>query len=127
MLRVRRALLNPVLQRRDVRLGQLLARFRRRHFLVRVGGGYSFYDFAFFRMPGDDGLATAQIHLGAFRSIEAEAGAFFAAFAFGFVGAVAFEAIVGEDFADVAIEIDRRGVKARGAGKRNDKQAQAES
>ncbi len=67
-----------------------------------VGGGDAADEFAAVGIAGDDGEASlAEVDAGAGFGVEAEFG-----LAFGGVGTVAGEALVGEDGADVAIEFD---------------------
>jgi hypothetical protein len=59
-------------------------------------------EFAVFGLAGDDGASAVVLGVGALGDVEAELG-----LALLFIGAVAIEALVGKDRADVAIEAGR--------------------
>src|SRR5437773_5455649 len=97
-----RTLRDPLPQRFDLVLRQRRSRGRRRHPSLGIGAGYAFEHFACIRLAGRDGEVTAAIAAGAFLSVKMQIG-----FTLGYVRAVAVEADVGEDRANVAVEFDR--------------------
>ena len=99
-----RPLRDPVPEQTNLRLGQALARFRRRHPVILILSHDQFEQFAVFGIaPNNRGIAGFEFGQGPFLLIKTQA-----RFAFGFVGSVTGITILREDRADIAIETDGR-------------------
>jgi hypothetical protein len=96
------ARLDPAADQGDLGFREVLARLGGRHVIVLVRGGQTLEEIALVRFAGDNkGFAFGRLE-GAVLGVDAVLG-----FALLVVGAVASEALLGEDGADVAGEIDR--------------------
>ena len=101
---------DPLGEEGDLGWGDDFVELRRGHDLVGVGGEDAREEGAFFGVTGDDGDGAVVVGFGGGFVVEAETG-----FAFGFIGAVAEEAVFGEDGTDLATEVDGVGCE-RGCG-----------
>ena len=101
---------DPLGEEGDLGGGDDFVELRRGHDLVGVGGEDALEEGAFFGVTGDDGDGAVVVGFGGGFFVEAEAG-----FAFGFIGAVAEEAVFGEDGTDLAAEVDGVGESGCGA------------
>ncbi len=97
----RGALGDPRFEEVDLLGGEMASGGGGRHLIVGVGGDDAFEDGAFVRVFGVDGIATFDGRFCAGFGVESQVG-----FPLLCVGAVAMEAVIGEDGADVAIEVD---------------------
>ena len=95
------AFVDPAFEGFDLRGGEFFVGFGWGHDFVLVGGEGAVDDGAGLGVAGFDGESAVDGGVGAFGSVEAEVGLAF----FG-VEAVAGEAVVGEDGADVAVEVE---------------------
>ncbi len=110
-----RAMGDPLAKQGDLLGLELLAGLDRRHHVVLVGMGDAADQFALGGLAGDDGESAGLGGLeGVGLEVEAELG-----LALALVRAVAGEAVLGKDGADVAVEINRagRGGRRGGGGK----------
>ena len=98
---------DPLLERFFLGGGELLVGFRRRHHRVGIGRVGARDERALGRLAGDDGIVLD----GDFAFVEAEVG-----LAGGAVGAVAGEAVLREDRADVAVVLELVGGGERRSG-----------
>src|SRR5437870_9727078 len=97
-----RALRDPLSQQTNLRLGQSLAGFWRRHPVVSIFGSHQLEQFAFRWIASDDGeVARLEFGEGALFLVVAETG-----FAFVFIRPMAGVTILGKNRANVAIEGD---------------------
>ncbi len=95
------ALRDPLLQELLLLRRQFLVRLRGRHDLVGIGVVDAGDHFALVRLAGDDGIGQFAALGGALEGVEPQAG-----LALLFVRSVTGETVVGEDGADVAVEVD---------------------
>jgi hypothetical protein len=94
---------DPLPQRRNFGICKLAAFIRRRHSQVGIGRSDPPPQFALLRLPGNNHRAALSLCIGCFRGIQPQIGLALAG-----VGTVALEAMVGQDRADVSVELDRR-------------------
>src|SRR5260370_1148811 len=107
-----RAFGNPAAKRVSLSGTEREIRLRRGHHLILIGGKDAPAKQALLRLAGDDGMAMRffALGVGVLGAVEAQAG-----LAAGRVRPVAFEATVGKNGADVAVELEffsRRGAQA---------------
>ena len=119
---VGRSLLDPFPQQRRVAFRQAwLLRFGRRHHFVGIVGEDALDQFAGVRLARRDGGVAAQIGQRTLAGVEAQLG-----LAILVVRAVADEAVVGKDGADVIIEANARGQGVRSAESQRGQQNESE-
>ena len=112
-----RALVDPELQFGDLGGGEGFVRSLGRHAARGSGGGDALVEEAVGGLAGDDGGAVFAELEGGFLVVEAEVG-----HAGVGVGAVALEAVVGEEGADFALEVDSRGGLCKQKARRGKRQ-----
>ena len=116
------ALFDPLIDESDLLGRKTLAALRRRHLLILIRRVNAQVDFAIVELPGHDAFHSLLFGEGAFAGIQSAAG-----LARLRIEAVALEAILGEDRADLGIEIDARRTALGGerpAGEHTARQAQ---
>ena len=107
MLRILRTLPNPLGDKLHLARREFLGPFSRRHDQIGIGRRDSLHQLAVLGLARHDGRIATQVAGGPFRRIEPQPlGPFGTALAFLLVGSVAAEAVVGEDLANLAVEID---------------------
>ena len=125
VLRIGAALADPLFEGGSIRGRQGLAGIWRRHPVIRILGLNAPDGFALFGVSGNNRRRAVPASVGGFRQVQAQG--FLAGFAATGVGAMALEAVLGKNPADIPIELEVRRGRTQAHGRHQAKDDEADT